>query len=826
MRIFLKYIFKSMFEKKSRFFLLLISITLSTSLLVSSIGVVNVAVDTIKKPLIEQSAEKDIGITSKGETNFFDSKNVKEKGIKNVLYEIIFLGIYEKDKIVDVYIYGRENKYIDKELLFENKDLKDFNENKCIISKRIKDDLKLKVGDKVKFKINDEINEFEIYAVAKNEKEFYMDNKNGFSVIIPYSYISNKFSVEGLYNYAVAQKSEKSVSKSVEKFNENNERLLAKELFDEEFIEEQAAQISNYFYLMLTIITLMSIIIIYSSFKLIVTERIKVVGVFLSQGATRKRIISMLTGESLLYGVLGGIIGNIIGYIMIYIVNYYIYPLREYGEIKYPKIDTQIILIGMVFSILMAVLSAIIPILKINKYEVKDIILNDQNFEESKTFKKFIFGGILLFLCIVTTTFYKNHIEISPILLIMSFISVIYMYPHIVKSIIGIIYKKNKNSMPSYVFALNNIRTSKILIGNITLLFIAMLVVVIINSSGQSLNNIVSEAYENLNFDLKVDIAEDSFLIDKDVIVKKIEDTDGVNIESVQEIYVSTSKVKDNTISTVGINSDKYANYDKYLNLESEENSKIFEKFKNGKDNEVIISKKLAEMIKVKEGSVFKVKIGSVEDKVKVIGIIDGKMQYNSYFILANDRYLIYNYGIKTPTLIVFDTNDSGNLVKERLEEYMRNYGINISTFDEVVENNTQSNESLINILNIFSIMAIIISAVGILNNTIIGFINRKKNMIIYASNGMTKKQRRKMIIIESFITVIIATSIILLYSSYGLYLFSSTTSLFGVALDIKFNFKFIPKMFIVTCIVVMIATIPVLIKNRNFKLIEELKYE
>ncbi len=63
MRIFFKYIAKSMIEKKARFCLLIMAIAMSTGLLVTVSGTVKIAINSFKKPMTESFDGKEISIS-------------------------------------------------------------------------------------------------------------------------------------------------------------------------------------------------------------------------------------------------------------------------------------------------------------------------------------------------------------------------------------------------------------------------------------------------------------------------------------------------------------------------------------------------------------------------------------------------------------------------------------------------------------------------------------------------------------------------------------------------------------------------------------------
>ena len=63
-------------------------------------------------------------------------------------------------------------------------------------------------------------------------------------------------------------------------------------------------------------------------------------------------------------------------------------------------------------------------------------------------------------------------------------------------------------------------------------------------------------------------------------------------------------------------------------------------------------------------------------------------------------------------------------------------------------------------------------------------------------------------------------------YSYLGLSLLSNFLKTINIPLEIKLDVNSIPVYFIVTLIVIVLATLPVLFKSKKLSVIEELKYE
>lgn len=827
MKIFLKYVLKSMVEKKARFFLLLIAILLSTGLFVGSMGAVDSALDSLVKPQLEQLENKDVYIAPKSGDLTFNLDDLKLEGVKDIIPEIMSSAIYDSEDMQILKLSGREDTYINTEKLIGSNDLKNFRDEKCIISKRISDKFNLKVGEEMNILLNGEKVNLVIAAISSNEGVFYTDTKDNFEVIVPYSFLSDKLNLKEKYNSLLASKTENTIKDSVEKFNTENTKFVAKELYNEESMKSQVSQMNSMFYMMLAIVVFMSSIIIYSSFKLTVTERMPIIGTFLSQGATRGVIRRILFLESICYGVLGGILGNALGVGILYLINYFISPLKEYGIIEKPNINPAYLVFGLTFAIVLSVVSAILPIIRTNKLQVKEVILNTSNNSEVIGIGKFIIGCILLLFTIVVNSLkYKWIINISPVLIILAVASIMLIFPKIIDFVSKNIFRRIRDISSINALSLNNMRSSKLLLGNINLMIIAIISIITINSVSVSVKNVVSDAYEKTKYDLEVSVPEDGIGSVKEKIRDVLKKDSGVVESSIQQQCYANGKIDGSSYTVIGIEPDKYLDYDKYVEWDKKEYADIFSDFKNGDLNEVILSQKLAEKAKLKAGDSFKMQLRNNTKEYKVVGIVDGKLYFNGVFMLMNFQGLPKEYITGAAVELFLNTSEDAAKVKEDINKSIKKLGGRVLTFEETRDRNIESNKQLMDILSIFSFMAVVIGSFGVLNNIGISFIQRKKDLAVLSSVGMSKFQRAKMLIIESILTVLWSIIIVIPFSYLVISIVTKITKLIGFDMEVYFNLSFMPITFGVSLLLVLFATIPILFKSKKLSIIEELKYE
>jgi len=843
MRVFFKYVLRSMVEKKGRFFLLLIAIALSTALLVISTGLIDIILNSFVTPQLEAYENKQIVITSTDKSaNFFSDEGMNTSGLdqKSMVKEINFSGMMadkvdtEDETMLNISIRARDAQYVNKDIITQG-NLDNFKDETCIISERVAKNRNLKIGDTLDLIIGGVTKKIKITAISGNAGVFYNDSNNAFTVILPYEYISKDMDAEGKYNVIFANSSESTIQAGVDQFNDNNTLFTSDKLFDEEAVKAQLSSFTSFLYIMLVVVVVMSGIIIYSSFKLIITERLSTIGTFLSEGATIGKVKSILYLESFIYGLFGAVFGNVIGIVGLFIVNRLISPLKDYGIYGSVDIKPNYIISGFVFAIILSILSAYLPVRRISKLQVKDIILNDVRISKSIGWKKFIIGTILIVLSIGAYLIWKDSLKgFAGVGLIVSLTGVIFAYPKLIDLLTRPIYRLLRGRSKNIIYAINNLRTSKVLLGNISLIIISLVSIITIISLGSSMIKVVTQAYTELGFDIQISnistirASADSSTSDYLVTQLKNIGIDENQINQMDYQYGSMNNAvsgKEISFEAIGMDIDKYTQYNQYLHLEKSEYSNTIKDFKNA-DTGVIITSALSKQIDKKAGDTVEITCNDVKKTLTISGVIDGMLFNNGYFVLIKNSTMSAQYGVMSANTITFNTNKNIDTVLHDLKPILRGVGADAQTRDEMCKENLANNQMMVNAMSIFSYLAIVIASLGIVNNVSISFLQRKSEFAILSSVGMENSGRIKILFFESIASVTWAMLITSVYCIFGLKLVSVLTKSIGFDMAIVLDYKSLPIIFIFSLVIVLLATLPVCFKSRKLSIIQEIKYE
>ena len=385
MKALIKQILKSMTEKKGRFFLLITVISLSTALLASGMGVVDIILGSFIGPRLEAYENRDIIIHSADEGSlFYSDEGMKMSGIhkESMIKELYLDGQVigradTKDETMQkITVRGRNPKDIDSNRIVKG-NLKAFNENACIISDRTAREWNLELEDTLNVMIGGAPRKLKVTAISAATGVFCQDTESTFTILMPYEYLSHDFGEEGNYNLILADSSEDTPEKGIKKFNSDNSLFKAEQVFDKEAAKDQLSGITFILYAMLAVLVVMSAVIIYNSFKLMIPERLSAIGCLTSKDSAIGKVKLLLYLESFLYGLLGALSGNLLGITGLHAVSRLVSPLREYGIYETASIKPVYLIAGALFAVILSLVSSSLPIRGISKVQAKDTIQND-----------------------------------------------------------------------------------------------------------------------------------------------------------------------------------------------------------------------------------------------------------------------------------------------------------------------------------------------------------------------------------------------------------------------------------------------------------------
>lgn len=824
--MFIKYIFNTMKEKKIRFVVILLSVCITAALLYIILFANQSVSEESEKSLKAEYGNTDLIISSTNSDEFFlFSADMKDSNIKEsvqvcqlngainkngISYDVSILGLYESDynKILDLNIIESAEK------------------DGVIVSKRYSEKNDVRVGDKITVTFNQTDFKYEVVSIAENVGFFY-DEFYSSKIIMSMEEANKLIQSEDKYTVLycdLEDNSNEERDRTIERLNEKYSDLEIN-IVDESLVSTSInSNLTIPLLIILVVGCIMSFLILYTTANIILYERIPVIGTFLSIGLTQKRVIRILLLEALIYGVLGGLIGLGFGIIAgeLLINN----PSDIFSFTWLQEIHVNFIygLVSVVFATIISLLSIYVGVKKIKKIQIKSIILNqldDQNKGSNLVFNivKLCFP---LLLVAISFLFYGTVVY-SALVIVAICLVVIVDLPLILKFLVCKIPLGLQFKTPYLYLAFKNVGTTKMLMNNMKLIVITLSITLLVSTISTEVITGFDGLFEGYDSDVTILMNKES-----EDVYEYVESN-----EEVKNYYYfysyNSMKVKDSSapITLVqGIELDKYMQFNTYFTYDRED---ILSELDTTERN-ILLSWALLDKYGKQVGDSICLETpdgGEVE--YKIAGSFNAKMAYLGSFALISIDNMKKDFGIEFANSISIKLKD-GISIQKFYNEVKKNSIISeiggVALESDKKEQDIAMTSSFLGTIENISLITIILAAIGILNNIVISFIQRKKVFAVYDSIGISRTKKMLVMLYESIVMAIICVVISYLSSYVIIDNVDGVLRGIGVYINITFNQNKFLMFAGVAVLDVLLSCIAMMMKIKKMSIIDELRYE
>lgn len=580
--------------------------------------------------------------------------------------------------------------------------------------------------------------------------------------------------------------------------------------------------------------------------KIIINERVSVIGTFRSVGATKKQIIGVLIAEMLMYTIIPALLGAIVGVISIKgISSMAELMLSFFGSTE--KIDIKnylwkISLITILVTTAFQMFLSIFELIKVSKLSIKDSIFNKHTSTYKYSIGKVIFGLFLLIIGIINIIKYDQLTYWYCLTGIISiFVSIALIIPEISKYLIKILVK-SKN--PVITMATNTLKNSSLQI-NTNIIFIVTVSVSLVIYSFFNYMSFVEKSKQNLvNSDIYVEEMGEQ-IYDKTDEFYKLD-----NVKSVSALYditINDNKydkifLADHTINEIHlIYSNNYENLFKDSNTFNVDETLC----KNLKKYEIIISDYYQKIYDLKQGDIVVLDWQKKADNftidtpinLKIVGFADLSKLKNNTMIISSDlgeelKGLIFK-GYSNTKYFINLTNNSSEEAKETRKKIINELGImsnggsgNVFTKNGYIKNVKNNSENYMKFMGFIVIVVVSLALIGIINNQTVSFMERRKEFATLYSIAMSRKQLKNMILIENSLAFTISSIASIVFYIIISKLVEYTLQILLIPISLKFTLSGILVLFIIAVMILLIIQRSMRTHIKNMNIVEEIKYE
>ena len=588
------------------------------------------------------------------------------------------------------------------------------------------------------------------------------------------------------------------------------------------FSDSDMAMITEFraiFYLLFAITFLLVIFVTASICNRIVSERMSFIGTLRSLGMSTARTGRILLLENVLYALLGSVPAVALYSLIRKPMFDTLFVTEGDGislQLEIPELSIGLVLGVIIGAVLIECLIPLKAILNALKTSIRDIIFDNRDTEYRFSRSTFVMGLICLVTAVVTF-FFRSNIVGAIFCLLSAVGALAFLFPRLLRVVSKLIQKaadKKDKSAWSLAAAETVSRKSTVGSGVLSATAAAMCIVVyaIAVAMGDSFGTIP------YNCDVVMEASKQA------KYYTYIEHLEGVT--DVESVYVTTREYHLNDVKKsmvgyfYGLPEEGFRNYKGFTDLP--------EKLEEGN---VLIDKKLANRKGIKEGETIKITIAPdsvfpIEREYTVQKILESNsadggveaivMPLKEYKMLFND----------TPGHILVSC-DNAEKVKKDLETYAKGSYTSVDTVPELIEKSQTNSKQTLTVITCIIVVALGMTAIGMISNQLIGFEGRKKECAVLLSTAMSRSKLSGVLHKEVLITSVTASGV-------GTIVGTLLTLVLKAALDntetIVLNVTVNPVtnlIFFAILALVFTGTVLFPIKNlRKMKISEQIKYE
>lgn len=831
MELFIRYLLKNILEKKFRTALVILAIAVSSGLFFATSAISTTSQDMMEDRVRQFAGSSDIIVTPKKEASISQlidediSKEIMEKidyAISTLEGPVLYLSESDDFNYISVMgIEAEELSRLNPTITFKTKDSEPFIGNRIMISTYLAQRYGLQAGSKMNLQVSGSSSEFTVAAICY-QQGYFANESEGLVAIVPPDALSGLYhSNKNVNTVYIKLQDNRKTREVIDKLSSTFTSYDVAESVNPAELKQSVSTVSLPFGVVSILAMFISVFIICTSFNIIVIERLPVIGTFRSIGASKRRINSLLFFESIFLGIAGGVVGCLFGICALYFMaSVYIPGMTGSENIRLTFTFTQLFF-SFLFAVVLTTGSALFPILKVTRIPIRKIILNSEARTEG-TGKSAAVAGIILFIVsllaprLLQTNFASF---IADIICMTSFlISLVLLVPSVTKLVTRLLLKSNLLSNEASL-AVKNVAASRSFLNNIKLITVSISGILLIITISTSMRADIENSYIKYH---GYDITLTHRQADKQFVkeLSEIEAVKGVtNTYELQNVEVSDREYYLNKV--YGIEGPDYFNFMKAQ--VTSEATKAVENLNQGRN--VIVTNILMSKLGLSTGDTVVLNLKGTQQIYTVTGSVESSLNIGNMVFISADN-MSRDAGLSYYTNTYIKTEGDTNVVYNLIRKAFLKDILLIRTMKELKDINKGFISGMFDIIVAYSFLALIIGIVGIINNLIVSFIERKRFLAIYRSIGMSNKQMRKMLLAESASIGILGTFYALVGAIALIEMVPAMLSFMYGSIVMKYSIQTF-LLLSLFCIVIMLFTsiIPV-IKSARLSIIETIKYE
>ncbi len=827
MKILLKHILRNIRQYKFRSILIIFSLAVSTMVMFLNLTIKD---DITKKYTsvllgVHQSYDLLVGSDYFNDQGYFDTELLKLDMVEpdHILYSLNAYAFYDEQGVSSEVIlrgYDRhlllDTQLCELEVKSPDFDLQD--PRQVIISRKNADKFGWSLGDSVRVYTRLGEEQLTITGIAKSSGHFLAEYDNVY-MITNLDYAEMFSGQEGKVQRVLLDfPDDTELEEVAEKITAANEHFNAGILGDKETIRSSLTRINQLLNIILSMVIGLNLYIIASLTKLMMATRIPVVGTFRSIGATKGKVNFILILENAVFGLIGSAFG--IGFGILARKPMSGLFINAGDAFDYMNVSLEYkasyFLYSILFSMGMQIFISLSSILKASRRSIKDNIFNTLSTMPRISKKKILLGIAMLLLSFVLNYINKKYAFVLALIsLVLAMVGAVYLTPLITRLV-----AKPLSVLAGRLFGgpvglgMKSISASKPIRSSITLITVSLSLVIMVNAAIHSFNEMFDSFDKFTDYDVSV-----YWLSEEEGEYLYLEELEGIEHIEFRYSTYRNAQINGEKLSYILLGTEEF-----YSGIKGEQ-----EQLAHLSGNEILIDEYFARIHEYQLGDQLRLELDLLEEGERsyvVAGYIDATYYTNqrNLMVINKDEYQSI-YG-KVPSLIEVYCNRDADEVKNMLMKELAGTGAYIETLKEDLAQQKSSNQSVINMAAGILALSVLLAICGLLNNQMIGFIQRKREYAVLYSISMSRAQLKRMIFAEALGTFLAGGAYATVISIWLIRLLNKVLMSIGMGYPIGLELDKLLQVLGVVLLLILVTSLSPMRKISKLRVIEEIKYE
>jgi putative ABC transport system permease protein len=165
--------------------------------------------------------------------------------------------------------------------------------------------------------------------------------------------------------------------------------------------------------------------------------------------------------------------------------------------------------------------------------------------------------------------------------------------------------------------------------------------------------------------------------------------------------------------------------------------------------NNIITTNIFKEKLGLKLGDIIKIRYGDRVEEFKITGFVETNLGIGHVAYISGDNYRKF-IGSGNYDCFMVQGNVNSDALKLNLKRKFTKNILSIETKEELKQSNSDKVESIFKSINIYTYFAVAIGMLGMMNNIVAGYMERKQSLALYRCIGMSRKGLSKMLLVEA----------------------------------------------------------------------------